>query len=546
MVSRNLASFQGEGRVYVCPKCHDQNSHLGAMCPRDGHYFIPEESVGPAQTDPYIGNLTAGKYVILGLINEGGMGAVYRALQLPVERQVAFKVLRAELQDSDQGQDRFVREARAVSRLSHPNIITLHDFGLDENGHPYMVMEYAPGLSLATWVLRENVTTERILHVTRQILSALSDAHEQGIVHRDLKPDNMIVTRSGTDHDFIKLLDFGIARMLNERSTKNLTREGEVFGTPHYMSPEQAQGRKDIGPPADIYAVGIMIWELICGHCPFDADTPLAVLFMHINEPLPSLEWQNGVFVDEALEALVIKATQKDPKDRYQTAHEMLIALESMMGFTPGAPGNTGERPRQNISRQSAPRIQTDGLLNAESTGATDDSFFPVRQNKNTKMLIVFASGIALIVMVVAGLFWGSGDVDEAAAETANSVAEAVDGTSKPKAPIAKNDKNPTAIEPKADPKVLLVKPDPTPLPAAAEKDDSVKGSPPAGIDAPASKPPVKAVKKPPVRKTSRKTTKGKPATQPKETEKDQKKQVQPVKFQRATPTKFERKPKKP
>jgi serine/threonine-protein kinase len=529
------------------------------MCPRDGHYFIPEESVGAAQTDPYIGNLTAGKYVILGLINEGGMGAVYRALQLPVERQVAFKVLRAELQDSDQGQDRFVREARAVSRLSHPNIITLHDFGLDEKGHPYMVMEYAPGLSLASWVRQGNITTERILHVTRQILSALSDAHEQGIVHRDLKPDNMIVTRSGTDHDFIKLLDFGIARMLNERSTKNLTREGEVFGTPHYMAPEQAQGRKDIGPPADIYAVGIMIWELVCGHCPFDADTPLAVLFMHINEPLPPFLWQEGVFANAELEALILKATQKDPKDRFQTAHEMLVALEEVMGFIPGSSGMTGERHRQDISRQSSPRIQTNGNFAGGDPAPANDSLYPVGQNKNARMMAVF--GIILILVAIgAVLFFGSDDENDAVAAPAKTVTERQPtNTQKEKAPVAQVEKSPTKNEPLSDRKAENSKSDPTPEPNPDSKTEPGTEGATAKLDTAAPKPEPKAKdsEKPSDAEKPRKPSKrpkaksaSKPSKQPVKdeggTEKDEAKQTQPVKFQRATPIKFERSPKKP
>ncbi len=309
----------------ACPNCHETNPEIGGACPRcEGFHYVPEESIEDAATDPMIGRMTANKYIVLGLISEGGMGAVYRALQLPVEREVAFKVLRTELKDSDNGRDRFIREARAVSRLNHANIITLYDFGFDSGKHPYMVMEYAPGKSLAKWLKTEQVTTERILRVTAQILSALTEAHSHGIVHRDLKPENMIISPKGTDPDRVKLLDFGIARMINEGSTRGITREGEVFGTPHYMAPEQAQGRKDIGPPADVYAVGIMLWEMLCGECPFDAPTPLAVLFMHINDPIPPLVARPGVDILAGLEHVVQRATAKDPMNRYQSASEMM------------------------------------------------------------------------------------------------------------------------------------------------------------------------------------------------------------------------------
>jgi serine/threonine protein kinase len=315
----------------VCPKCHEENPKLGAKCPRDGFYFIEEGALDEAEEDSRIGQLTADKFVIVDLISEGGMGAVYKAIQLPVEREVAVKVLRAELEDSDQGRDRFIREARAVSKLTHPNVITLHDFGFEDSGHPYMVMEYAPGVSLAAWLRRADVTVSRIVHVLKQVLSALSDAHKRGIVHRDLKPENLIVTKTGNDEDYIKLLDFGIARLVNEGATRGLTREGEVFGTPHYMSPEQAQGSTDIGPPADVYALGIIAYELFAGSPPFDASTPLSVLYMHINDDLPTLRPRGGLEPPDAVMHVIRTATQKDPQERYQTAGEMLDDLNKRL-----------------------------------------------------------------------------------------------------------------------------------------------------------------------------------------------------------------------
>lgn len=328
----------------VCPSCHELNPEAGAACPRcDGYYYVPEESVSDHKSDPLVGRLTADKYVILGLISEGGMGAVYRALQLPVEREVAFKVLRTELKDSNNGRDRFIREARAVSRLNHANIITLYDFGFDQGKHPYMVMEYAPGKSLAKWLKTENVTTDRVLRVTAQILSALTEAHSHGIVHRDLKPENMIISPRANDPDRVKLLDFGIARMINENSTRGITREGEVFGTPHYMAPEQAQGRKDIGPTADMYAVGIMMWEMLSGDCPFDAPTPLAVLFMHINDPIPPLKPRDTVELVPGLQELIARATAKDPAERYQSAAEMMNDVLTLYAAAGGQTGVFGE-----------------------------------------------------------------------------------------------------------------------------------------------------------------------------------------------------------
>ena len=315
----------------ICPQCKKENPELGAKCPRCADsYYVYDDAIDEADRDLYIGKKAADKYVIVSRISEGGMGTVYRALQLPVEREVAFKVLRAELEDNDEVRDRFTREARAVSKINHPNIITLHDFGFDESDYPYMVMEYAPGKSLDEWIYDSGVTLERIIHVFRQMLSALADAHEQGIVHRDLKPENIMVTGTGTDADFIKLLDFGIARLVNEQATEGLTREGEVFGTPHYMSPEQAEGKMNIGPPADVYASGIMLYEMLCRDCPFDAPKPLSILFKQINEELPELRPRPGVVVPQALENLMRRATAKEPDRRFATAGDMLQELERL------------------------------------------------------------------------------------------------------------------------------------------------------------------------------------------------------------------------
>lgn len=312
----------------ICPKCGHTSSELGGKCPYDEYYFVHEQAANDARRDPMLGRIIVDKYIIVALINEGGMGAVYRALQTPLQREVALKVLRAELRESEQGGGRFAQEARAVARLHHPNIISLHDFGFDEFKHPYMVMEYAPGLSLTKWLKTQDLTLERVLHVTRQILSALQHAHENAIIHRDLKPENMIIVKSGTDPDVVKLLDFGIARVINTEATQHLTREGEVFGTPHYMAPEQARGDKNIGPPADIYAVGIMLFEMLTGRQPFDAPTPLAVLFQHLNEPLPVVEPRPGITVPDELVVVLKKATAKEVQDRYQAASEFLKALE--------------------------------------------------------------------------------------------------------------------------------------------------------------------------------------------------------------------------
>lgn len=313
----------------VCPHCGQHGSEVAGKCPNDAFYLVPDAAINPQKRDPHLGRLVAGKYIMVSLISEGGMGAVYRAIQTPVDREVAIKVLKAELEKSAEGAERFFREARAVSKLSHPNIITLFDFGLDELQHPYMAMEFVSGVSLARWLRNDALTLDRILHVSAQIASALAEAHTRGVVHRDLKPENIMIGRSGSDPDFVKLLDFGIARVVNANATKGLTREGEVFGTPHYMSPEQAKGESNIGPPADVYAIGIMLFEMLTGKMPFDAPTPLSVLYQHLHEPLPPLQPRPNVTISRELEHIVRTATQKHVQDRYQTGSELQSAIQA-------------------------------------------------------------------------------------------------------------------------------------------------------------------------------------------------------------------------
>jgi serine/threonine protein kinase len=438
----------------ICPKCHGENPELGAKCPRDGHYYIYDDAIADAEKDEWIGKLAADKYVILSLISEGGMGAVYRAMQLPVQREVAFKVLRAELQDSDQGQDRFAREARAVSKLTHPNIITMHDFGVDDDGHPFMVMEYAPGKSLADWMMQPGLKLDRISHVFRQILSALSEAHQQGIIHRDLKPENLIVTKTGSDSDYIKLLDFGIARMVHDGATRGLTREGEVFGTPHYMAPEQAQGKKDIGPPADVYALGIMFYEMLSGDCPFDAPTPLSILYMHINDDLPELTPRNGISLPDPMRQVVLKATAKAPEDRYQSAGEMLAAFDAAVGNTSGlfaAPAGVSSEniqhtqnmgAQQHIRRATADTLHLDGGQKQRITGTSNGvqvhdphsggtmtaELEALKSSNGTKWLVAGAVLAVLLGVGAALLFTGDSGTDSPTPDTEQAAAGANEG----------------------------------------------------------------------------------------------------------------------
>lgn len=560
----------------ICPKCRGESDELGAKCPRDEFYYIHEDALEDAERDTWIGTLAADKYVIVALISEGGMGAVYRAIQLPVQREIAFKVLRAELQDSKQGKERFAREARAISRLSHPNIITMHDFGVDNHGHPFMAMEYAPGQSLAEWMVTPGLSLERICHVFRQILAAMSEAHEQGVIHRDLKPENLIVTRAGNDSDFVKLLDFGIARMVHDTASRGLTRDGEVFGTPHYMAPEQALGKRDIGPPADVYALGIMFFELLSGECPFDAPTPLSILYMQINDELPELRPKNRMNVPDGLFALIALATAKDPTQRFENAGAMLNAMDHAIGdmsgifARPGDPSGlfarpdaTGETSRPMTSPPVAKATEIDLPPVREEDAALISNRFPVSNEvpindfaKETDLdlelpgfkrkygllallFLLLIVGGGMVVSVVSG----SGDADKAGAAEKDSdltptADEPVDDSAEAMPPTdeVKSVEN-EPVEADAQPDVL----------AGAAVDDIEKPAPKVE-KAPAQKPDeknagVKPAKTPKVtpKKANRKPPKKSPAKS-----KPPPKKFQPVKFgappakKDTTPRKFE------
>ena len=378
----------------MCPKCGEENPQLGAKCPRDEFHYVYEDAVALAEFDPRIGTMSANKYVIVGRISKGGMGAVYRAIQMPVEREVAFKVLRTEMEDSDQGRDRFIREARAISRLTHPNIITLYDFGFEKSGHPYMVMEYAPGTDMGRWLARKDLVLEQVVHVTRQLLGALEEAHGQGIVHRDLKPENIIISPTTADPDYVKLLDFGIARVLTESATKHLTRDGEVFGTPHYMAPEQAQGAKQVGPQADIYAVGVMLYEMISGHPPFDAPTPLAVLMMHLNEPPPLLVPKEGIELPESFTDFIHKAMAKDATQRFADATEMLRALDKWILTAQGKPTHSFRTPFH------TPMMPGDLTGETSLHGISDQAPSPPHQSNHSQPVVNLKTGMKHVSIV--------------------------------------------------------------------------------------------------------------------------------------------------
>src|SRR3712207_1306062 len=251
-----------------------------------------------------------GPYVIVGRLGRGGMATVYRAHHAALDRDVAIKVVWPALAEAPGFLERFQREARAVSRLRHPNILTIYDFGR-QDGVTYMVTELLPGGTLADRVGRPLPLRDAV-DVARGVGAALDYAHAQGIVHRDVKPSNILYTADGAP----VLADFGIARMTAE--SEQLTVQGSLLGTPEYMSPEQAVG-SDVGPASDIYSLGVVLYQMVAGAPPFHAETAVATLRAQVEDPMPSTRLVNRA-LPPAVDMVLDRALSKDPRERYRNA----------------------------------------------------------------------------------------------------------------------------------------------------------------------------------------------------------------------------------
>lgn len=268
------------------------------------------------------GYLVSGRYEILDTLGEGGMANVYLAEDTILHRQVAVKVLRMDLQHDQATIRRFQREASATCELSHPNIVSVYDVG-EDRGIQYIVMEYIAGSNLKAYIEKHYpFPLTKVIEIMIQILSAVQLAHSKGIIHRDLKPQNILMTEDGQS----KIADFGIAVALSEES---VTQTNSMLGSVHYISPEQARGSLPT-PQSDIYALGIILYELLVGKVPFAGDSAVTIALKHFHEDIPSIRETNPV-IPQALENVVLKATAKDPKQRFQSADEMSASLRTSL-----------------------------------------------------------------------------------------------------------------------------------------------------------------------------------------------------------------------
>ena len=277
------------------------------------------------------GSVLANTYRLDSIIGTGSVGTVYRGWHLVLGKEIALKLIHPDLASDRTATKRFEREARAASHLSHPNCLEILDFGTAEDGTMYMVMEYVNGVDLATMLNSSfPISQLRIVRIFRQVVHALDRAHQEGVIHRDLKPENVMVTQAHRVHpDLVKVLDFGIAKILDSSTvTKDSfnTLTGMVPGTPHYMSPEQAQGQ-ELDGRSDLYAIGIMLYELATGRVPFDAKNPMKVIAMHLQyEPKPPSKYLSAIHPD--LEELILNLLKKDRDHRPNTSSDVMRSLE--------------------------------------------------------------------------------------------------------------------------------------------------------------------------------------------------------------------------
>ncbi|HWZ88293.1 MAG TPA: serine/threonine-protein kinase, partial [Polyangiaceae bacterium] len=292
--------------------------------------------------DPRIGTLLADRYRIDALVGEGGMGKVYSAEHVLMRKRLAVKVLHRELTSVPEVVARFEREAMAAANIEHPNVAAATDFGKLPDGAVFLVLEFVSGRSLRDEVAQGPFAVDRALHVARQIAAALGAAHLQGIVHRDLKPENVMLVEKGGDPDFVKVLDFGIAKVPlgdlpgHTKQGNPITKAGMVFGTPEYMAPEQALGQ-NVDGRADLYALGVILFEMLSGVRPFSSQSSVGILGQQLSKPPPTfLERAPGIAVPPSVEQITHKLLQRESGERFASATDLLQVIDALLAPLPG------------------------------------------------------------------------------------------------------------------------------------------------------------------------------------------------------------------
>jgi serine/threonine-protein kinase len=319
------------------------------------------------EPDPLLGRVINDRYKILAFLARGGMGKVYRAEQAALGRICALKVLHPSYSgDHDPAfHKRFSLEASMTSKLRHPNTVTIFDYGCTEDSIYYIAMEYLEGHTLHRAIRQVgHLPEERAAHIARQICRSLREAHTLGVVHRDLKPANVYLLEHGDEQDFVKVLDFGLVKNVAEAEGEELTQAGLFMGSPKYMAPEQVTGG-EIGPRTDIYALGVIMYEMMTGKVPFDRPTSLEILMAHAHEEPPPLRKVNpAAKISPGMEEAIVRAMAKSPADRFRSMDEVLAALRRLGPAQPVDPGGhsmVGDRPASGSGPQASSVISVPG-----------------------------------------------------------------------------------------------------------------------------------------------------------------------------------------
>ena len=366
--------------VATCPTCRKAFA-AATFCPQDGSRLVDHTMDGSVVLD--------NRYRLIRQVGAGGMGEVYEAEHVHIHRKVAVKILRPEIASNTEAIARLKQEAQTTSGLGHPNIVDTLDFGISD-GQSYLVMEWLDGESLDRRLSRGPVDIATALEIVAQAAGGLAEAHARGVIHRDLKPANLLLTTDRNGAMLVKVVDFGIAKLAASQSS--LTAAGVLVGTPSYMAPEQAMG-EPIDERTDVYALGVILYELVTGHPPFRAETPLAVLHQHTSKmPVPPTESSADRGISVEVEAIVMRCLAKAPGQRFASMTELVRAIDEVRGYARSAPTPSAValpvQPRE-PTRETAPELE-----------AADDHEPPRRRRTGILVAIALAVVVAAAVMV--------------------------------------------------------------------------------------------------------------------------------------------------
>ncbi len=340
-----------------CPNCGDALGPGVLRCPRDGALINDH-------FDPLVGATLAGRFRLIARLGRGGMSSVYLARHTVIDRLGAVKVLRQDLSGDPVHRDRFLREARAVNRIQHENIVDITDYGETSDGVVFLVMEYLPGDSLLSVIARGPLSLRRALDIARQIASGLGRAHQASVIHRDLKPDNVVLIPRDDRGELVKVLDFGIAKLLDQPA---LTLNHKVFGTPGYIAPEYATGGA-ITPRTDLYSLGVVLYEMVTGALPFDVEHVGELLVKHVLEP-PVPPRKRVASLPPPVDALILRCLAKDPNERHRDAYHFIEDIDRLARDLRGDPLADAVLgpPRPSIVLGGSRGIHVEGLGDREA-----------------------------------------------------------------------------------------------------------------------------------------------------------------------------------